>query len=116
MRKRKPSKRSPRSTPILRNDRSVAASILRGASEVAAHLRGDITLPGRVVETAPSVRKIRQSLQMSQSMFARRFGFSARTIQEWEQGRAVPDSAVSAYLTVLARNPQAVMDALDAVV
>jgi hypothetical protein len=31
-----------------------------------------------------------------------------RSLQEWEQGRRRPESAVRAYLTVMDRNPEAV--------
>ena len=34
----------------------------------------------------PDVSAIRQKLGLSQSEFAERFGFSIRTIREWEQG------------------------------
>jgi hypothetical protein len=48
----------------------------------------------------------------TQSQFARRFGFSARTLQDWELGRAKPPSAVRAYLTVIDRFPETVEKAL----
>ena len=35
-----------------------------------------------------------------------------RSLQEWEQGRRRPESAVRAYLTVMDRNPEAVEKAL----
>jgi hypothetical protein len=35
-----------------------------------------------------------------------------RSLQEWEQGRTRPESAVRAYLTVMDRNPEAVEKAL----
>lgn len=59
------------------------------------------------------VRAIRDRLALSQGEFARAYGFSPRTLQDWEQGRYQPDSAVRAYLTVIDRNPRAVMDALS---
>ena len=37
---------------------------------------------------------------------------SPRSLQEWEQGRRRPESAVRAYLTVIDRNPEAVEKAL----
>jgi putative transcriptional regulator len=39
-----------------------------------------------------------------------------RTVQEWEQGRAQPDLATRAYLTVIDRNHEAVEEALAATV
>jgi putative transcriptional regulator len=60
------------------------------------------------------VKGVRRKRGLSQAEFANRYGFSTRTLQEWEQGRAQPDSAVRAYLTVIDRNPKAVEEALGA--
>jgi putative transcriptional regulator len=82
--------------------------------EAAAFLRGEISLPVRIV-TIPEpvdVKSIRSKLGLTQAEFAKQFGFSPRTIQEWEQGRAQPDVAVRAYLTVIERDPAAVTLAL----
>ena len=35
-----------------------------------------------------------------------------RALQDWEQGRRRPDRATGAYLTVIARHPEAVVEAL----
>jgi len=84
--------------------------------EGAAFLRGDISLPVRLVNVPDpvEVRAIRSKLGLSQPQFAKRFGLSQRTLQEWEQGRAQPDSAVRAYLTVIDQNAKAVESALSA--
>jgi putative transcriptional regulator len=58
------------------------------------------------------VRAIRSKLGLSQAEFSRRYAVSPRSLQEWEQGRRRPESAVRAYLTVIDRNPQAVEKAL----
>jgi putative transcriptional regulator len=58
------------------------------------------------------VQAVRKKSGLSQAEFAARYGFSLRTLQEWEQGRTNPDSAVRAYLTVIDRNPAAVQKAL----
>ena len=58
------------------------------------------------------VKAIRLSIGMSQARFASAFALNPRTLQEWEQGKAVPAGAVRAYLTVIGRNPDAVVDAL----
>jgi len=42
----------------------------------------------------------------------RRYALRLRSLQEWEQGRRRPESAVRAYLTVMDRNPEAVEKAL----
>ncbi|MBI3706267.1 MAG: helix-turn-helix domain-containing protein [Proteobacteria bacterium] len=60
----------------------------------------------------PDVKSIRRKLGLSQAAFAARFGFSVRTIQQWEQGRAVPDRPARILLRVIAISPQAVERAL----
>jgi hypothetical protein len=39
-------------------------------------------------------------------------GVSARTLQNWEQGRRQPEGPAKALLTIASRNPAAVFDAL----
>ena len=92
----------------------VARDIIGGMKEAARFMRGEIELPVRVVHVPDpiDVRAIREKAGLSQAEFAQRYGFSARTLQEWEQGRAEPESAVRAYLTVIERNPKAVERAL----
>jgi putative transcriptional regulator len=64
------------------------------------------------VPASVDVHAIREKSGLSQTEFAARYGFSIRTLQEREQGRARPDGAVRAYLIVIDRNPGAVMQAL----
>ena len=49
---------------------------------------------------------------MSQLEFAEHFGFSVRTLQEWEQGRSVPSGAARNFLIVIAKEPDIVRKAL----
>jgi putative transcriptional regulator len=60
----------------------------------------------------PRVKSLRRALRMTQEEFAARFHLSLATVRDWEQGRTQPDQAASAYLEVIARLPQAVMEAL----
>ena len=59
-----------------------------------------------------NVKKIRERLGLSQHRFSMMFGFSMRTIQEWEQGRREPSGAVKNFLKVISKNPTAVQNAL----
>lgn len=61
-----------------------------------------------------NVKKIRQQFHMSQARFAKHFGFSVRTLQEWEQGRNVPRGVAKHFLVVLHKEPEAVRRALIA--
>jgi putative transcriptional regulator len=60
----------------------------------------------------PNVKAIRHKLGLSQTEFAQQFGFSVRTVQQWEQRRAVPDRPARILLRVIETAPQAVERAL----
>ena len=62
--------------------------------------------------TSEEIRKRRQRLGMSQAEFAEYFGFSVRTLQEWEQGRSVPRGVARNFLILLQREPEMVRSAL----
>jgi putative transcriptional regulator len=66
----------------------------------------------QALEFARRIHEVREGLSLSQAEFARRFGLSLRSLQEWEQARRLPDMAVFAYLRVIERNPKAVQSAL----
>jgi putative transcriptional regulator len=83
-----------------------------GMTQVLAHVRGEIELKSYTLPGPIDVKAIRKKLGMSQSEFASAFALNRRTLQEWEQGKTAPDNAVRAYLTVIERNPKAVVEAL----
>jgi len=60
----------------------------------------------------PQVKIIRRALGLTQEEFSRRFHIPLGTLRDWEQGAATPDQSARAYLTVIARNPDAVQEAL----
>lgn len=66
----------------------------------------------RTLEFARRVREVREGLGLAQPEFAQRFGLSLRSLQEWEQARRLPDTAVLAYLRVIERDPEGVQAAL----
>ena len=67
---------------------------------------------GRMKRT-PQVKIIRRALGISQEDFAARYRIPIGTLRDWEQGRVAPDRAARAYLTVIARDPEAVRKALN---
>ena len=92
----------------------IELEIIEGLEQALAHHRGEIKLR-TTVYTIPDlvdVRAVREGLGLSQSQFAARYGFSPRTLQEWEQGLSKPDVAVRAYLRVIENDPKAVERAL----
>ncbi len=64
------------------------------------------------IPAAYDVQKIRARMKLSQRGFAERFGFSLDSIQNWEQGRRVPDGPARILLAVIAHEPNAVERAL----
>ena len=86
----------------------------RSAKEILAHVKGDVRLPTRRIALPGEVdvKRIRTKAGLSQAEFARAFCINPRTLQEWEQGRRKPDATTRAYLAVIAKNREAVLDAL----
>ncbi|MBB2928493.1 helix-turn-helix domain-containing protein [Paraburkholderia silvatlantica] len=73
----------------------------RGAS------RGALRATGRK-PTAAALARARAGL--SQSAFAALLGISARTLQDWEQGRRQPTGAAQTLLRVAVAHPEALRD------
>jgi putative transcriptional regulator len=88
-------------------------SMIAGAKQVLAFARGEkdhgcvVHIPEEI-----DVKAIRKKVEMSQSEFAHMVGFSKRTLEHWEHGRRVPTGPARAFLTVIAREPDAVRRAL----
>lgn len=89
-----------------------AERMITSAKEALAFVQGeDNGCLVHIPEEIDTVH-IRKKINMSQSQFAAYFGVSVRTIQEWEQGRALPSGAARAFLVVIDREPEAVRRAL----
>ena len=65
-----------------------------------------------IVPSHVDVRRIREKLQLSQSQFAARFGFTPAAVRQWEQGRRHPHGSARILLTIIDREPGAVRRAL----
>ena len=61
----------------------------------------------------PRAKLIRRALGLTQEEFASRFRIPIGTLRDWEQGASEPDQAARAYLTVIARDAEAVIRALS---
>jgi putative transcriptional regulator len=86
--------------------------LMSGLNEVDAFLAGEtagykVNLPAEV-----DVKGIRKRLKMTQARFSDTFGFSLDAVKHWEGGRRTPESSARAFLTVIAKNPTAVIAAL----
>jgi putative transcriptional regulator len=75
----------------------------------AGEIKRGIRKPTRIFHSAaPDVKSIRERLGLSLSCFAALMGVSARTLQNWEQGRREPEGPAKALLRVVDRQPEAV--------
>ena len=86
--------------------------LMTGQNEVDAFLAGEgagykVTVPADI-----DVKSIRNQLHMTQARFSGTFGFSLDAVKHWEGGRRTPEASARAYLTVIAKNPTAVLSAL----
>lgn len=69
----------------------------------------------RVFHFSPAdIKKIRLRLKKSQAEFALMIGVSVATLQNWEQGRRVPEGPGRALLKIAAEKPETVIEALSA--
>jgi putative transcriptional regulator len=86
--------------------------LMTGLDEVEAFLGGErkgfkVHVPDEV-----DVKSIRNKLNMTQSRFSETFGFSLDAIKHWEGGRRTPEAPARTLLTVIDKNPAAVITAL----
>ncbi len=81
----------------------------------AGRIRRGRMKAARVFTFRPAdVKSIRLKLGTSQAEFALMIGVSLATLQNWEQGRRMPEGPARALLKIAADNPKAVADALRA--
>ena len=88
--------------------------IKAGIEDAIAYAKGDGNRgTAHVVEVpAIDVRAVRAKIGMTQPEFARIFRISLPTLRKWEQGQRRPSGAAMVLLTVIDREPQAVLRAL----
>jgi putative transcriptional regulator len=93
--------------------RTAGERMIQSARQALAFAKGQNS-HGCVVHVAADidVKAIREKISLSQGEFAKLFGLSKRTLEHWEHGRRIPSGPARAFLTVIAREPEAVRRAL----
>lgn len=84
----------------------VDVPIVEDLPALASELRKAGFKAARIVTGSVDVRALRLKLGMSQEQFARRYNLDLDALQNWEQGRRLPERAVLSYLRVIAAEPQ----------
>lgn len=87
--------------------------LLVSVSQAGRIRRGKLKASRTTTFHPADVRAIRAKLQKSQTAFAVMIGVSVSTLQNWEQGRRVPEGPARALLRVAEKNPKAVAEALN---
>jgi putative transcriptional regulator len=87
--------------------------MMDGLNEIEAFLAGKQEGFKAHVPRDVDVKAIRNRLGMTQAKFADTFGFSLDAIKHWEGGRRTPEAPARTLLTVIDKNPAAVLTALN---
>ncbi|MBI4529809.1 MAG: helix-turn-helix domain-containing protein [Deltaproteobacteria bacterium] len=92
--------------------KSLFGRLKESLEEARQFTAGELTLKTFTVPDPPPnydaarIVRIRRSLRMSQSVFARVLNVSPKTLQSWEQGLRQPTQAAQRLLEVLEKQPE----------
>jgi putative transcriptional regulator len=87
--------------------------MMDGLNDVEAFLAGKQEGFKAYVPQKVDVKAIRNRLGLTQAKFSDTFGFSLDAIKHWEGGRRTPEAPARTLLTVIDKNPAAVLTALN---
>lgn len=94
-------------------DKTLFNELIESLEQAGEIMRGERP-PSRTFELAgPEVKRIRQSVGLSQDRFAALIHVKASTLRNWEQGRRSPSGAAAALLTAIQNDPVNVIAALN---
>ena len=96
--------------------RKLFDELMDGVDSMEQQRSGKITLRTHEIDDLPPlkidadmIRDIREKLHVSRAVFARRLRVSARTLENWEQGRAKPNAQAATLIMMVSQFP----DTLD---
>ena len=84
--------------------------LVESVKEGGAILRGETAAHRETSFEEPETAQIRAEYGLSQAKFAALLGISVRTLQNWEQGRRLPQGPARVLLRGAARHPRAILD------
>ena len=86
--------------------------LTKSVKEAGKIQRGEVKASRVFTYNAIDIRRLRESVKVSQSKFALMIGVSVDTVQNWEQGRRKPRGPAMALLRVFEKSPKVVVGAL----
>lgn len=89
------------------------SSIKQGLEEAIDFAKGNTNKAVVHEFNAIDVKNLRTKIGMSQNEFASAFGISVATLRHWERGDRSPHGPALVLLNVVAKEPQAVLRALN---
>lgn len=94
-------------------DRDIFNELMQGMQELQDHQDGKITLKTYKVKKRTAVtiapdelRSVREKLNLSQAVFADYLHTGETTYQNWEQGRAKPNTQAVLLIRMVQKNPE----------
>jgi putative transcriptional regulator len=88
------------------------SKIMAGLQDTLEYVEGERAGFVTHIPEEVDLKGIRKGLGLSQVKFAEAFGFSPGRVRDWEQARFAIDAASRVLLTVIAKEPAAVLRAL----
>lgn len=95
--------------------RNLFAELSEGMTALAEARQGKRTLRTHTVEYKPApdvtpreLMRVRQALKLSRGLFAAYLRTNARTLENWEQGRAKPNAQAVLLINLVKRYPDTV--------
>jgi putative transcriptional regulator len=93
-------------------NKEIFEDLSRSIKEAGKIRKGQVKASRSFKYNAVDIQKLRKSVKVSQSEFARMLGVSVDTVQNWEQGRRIPRGTAMALLRVFEQNPETVVNTL----
>lgn len=92
--------------------RKLFGELMKGVEAMRKQREGKITLRTHEVADLPpleidaeTIRETRERLHISRAVFARHLRVSARTLENWEQGRARPNAQAATLILMVRKYP-----------
>lgn len=88
--------------------------LLEGLNAMRQHLKGEavevraetLSRPEKLAQTGEEVKTIRHTLNLSQTELAQKLKMSVKTLQNWEQGRSIPNVHSLMLLRMAQKEPK----------
>ena len=96
------------SKPKTMTGKELGEKLLQSVQEMHA---GKVARATKGVPNAVAAARLKTGL--SQSQFAQVLHISARTLQEWEQGRRKPSGAAQALIEIAFKHPEVISESLQ---